>query len=293
MRYFLIISFLGLVVFGNSLFNGFAWDDVGQILNNKRVHSISNLADFFKGGTFDPGNNADKLSGTYYRPLMTTFFSFTYSIFGENTFFFHFFQLMIHIANSVMVFVLFSFFFPKKLSFLLSLFFLIHPMNVESVVYISDFQDVLFFFFGMLGLLTVVKISQSKARIKTAHLIGLSTVLLASLLSKEAGVVFVIVLVLFVFLFHKRKPRGIALPPLLSIGAYLFLRYFVAEIAIVPQESPLSESPVFIRLIIVPKTILYYLKTFFVPIRLSVAQMWESNVIFQGYAYALGGGYYF
>src|SRR5580700_7024430 len=49
---FLIIAALGLVTYFSGLSNPFMGDDDGQIVNNLTVHSISNLARFFEGGTF-------------------------------------------------------------------------------------------------------------------------------------------------------------------------------------------------------------------------------------------------
>ncbi len=122
--HFIII--IGLVVYFNSLFNGFVGDDNGQIINNVAVHSINNIFGFFKVSTFDLGNG---VSGMYYKPLLLLVYSLIYAISGSNAFFFHFFQLLIHIANAVFVFILFKKFINKDWAFLLSSVFLVHPIN--------------------------------------------------------------------------------------------------------------------------------------------------------------------
>lgn len=270
-----IIIILGLIVFFNSLFNGFVWDDVGQIINNTKVHSIQNIASFFTGGTFDPGNNVDQLAGTYYKPFMTAFFSLIYTLFGQHAFYFHFFQIILHITNVILVFILFSHFFSKKLSLFLALVFLVHPMNVEAAVYISALQDVLFFFFGMLAMLIVLKINQSEKKPKSLSLIVAFLLLLSSLLSKETGISFIMIAPIYIFLFHVKRLKQYFIASFSSMGLYLGLRFFVGKIYLSSVHiAPITAAPLLERLTTIPKIILFYLYIFFIPINLSVAQMW-------------------
>lgn len=270
-----IIIILGFIVFFNSLFNGFVWDDVGQIINNTKAHSIQNITSFFTGGTFDPGNNVDQLAGTYYKPFMTVFFSLVYSVFGQHAFYFHFFQIILHIVNAILVFILFSHFFSKKLSLFLSLVFLIHPMNVEPTVYISALQDVLFFFFGMLAMLIVLKTNQPEKKPKFVSLIVTFLLLLSSLLSKETGILFVLVVPIYVFLFHGKRFKQYFSTSFLSMGIYFGLRFFIGKIYLSSLHiAPIAAASMIERLMTVPKIILLYVYTFFIPINLSIAQMW-------------------
>src|SRR6266404_7296187 len=107
------IIVIGLVVYCSSLFNGFVWDDEGQILNNTIVHSLNNIPSLLRGGTFIVGIN--QVASNYYKPLLPITFTFLYSLFGPNAFFFHFLQVILHISNACMVFLLFSKFFSKKI----------------------------------------------------------------------------------------------------------------------------------------------------------------------------------
>src|SRR5207249_2274788 len=104
---------------------------------------------FFTGSTFFNGNSQIAI-GNYYRPLLTTYFAGIYSLSGANYFLFHFFQLLLHIVNTIMVFFFLKHFLKGAITLFLSLLFLVHPINSEVVFYISDAQEVLFFFFGML-----------------------------------------------------------------------------------------------------------------------------------------------
>ncbi|MBI4009241.1 glycosyltransferase family 39 protein, partial [Candidatus Roizmanbacteria bacterium] len=192
--FLIIISFL---VYFNSIFNGFVWDDEEQIVNNSFVHSIVNIPTFFKNSTFNPAG-AEKLPGLYYKPLMTSLFSIIYSLFGPHPFYFHSIQIILHIINSILVFLIFKHLLKKeKLSLFLSLIFLLHPINSETVLYISALQDILFFLFGSLALLIITK----KTTIQ--YVLISSTLLLFSLLSKETAVLFVITVFLYLIFFKK------------------------------------------------------------------------------------------
>jgi len=41
------IVMIGIIVYANMLFNGFVWDDIGQIVTNGDIHSLSNIWSFF------------------------------------------------------------------------------------------------------------------------------------------------------------------------------------------------------------------------------------------------------
>lgn len=271
-----LLIIVGLLVYFNSLFNGFVWDDEEQVLNNALVHSISNLPQFFQGSTFNSGG-AGGLGGLYYKPLMTTFFSLIYSIFGPHPFFFHLFQVSVHIASSVFVFLLFKHFFKanKFLPFVLALVFLIHPINTEAVVYISDLQDILFFFFGIFALYLVIK--RPLIIRNTAYITPL---LLASLLSKETGALFFATCGLYILIFKVKDLWKYALTAFTAVGIYSILRFAVAGIYFNKHGlSPITTMPLEQRLFSIPKIIFSYLKTFIYPDNLAINQHWAVKSI--------------
>lgn len=272
--YIFLLIFIGLIVFFNSLFNGFVWDDEEQVLNNTLIHSFGNFFQFFNSSTFNTGGTGS-LGGLYYKPLMTAFFSLMYTIFGPNPFFFHLFQVTLHIINSIFVFLIFGLLFKntnKNLSaFILALLFLIHPINTEAVVYISDLQDILFFFFGIIAFWRVINYKLCSVR---EYLI-LFILLLFSLLSKETGVLFLCVISLYILLFLRKKLWPYIITVFFSVGVYSILRFLVAGIFFNKHGlSPITTMPFTERLISVPKLTLFYLKTFIYPVDLAINQHW-------------------
>ncbi|MDH7475843.1 MAG: tetratricopeptide repeat protein [Microgenomates group bacterium] len=262
-----IIILLAFLIYQFSLFNNFVWDDEEQILNNNLIHSLGNFPKFFSGGTFNSGGR-QSLSGLYYKPLMTLFFSLIYSIFGSRPFFFHLISLGFHIANTILVYAIFLYFFSDRLAFFLSLIFLVHPINVEAVAYISSLQDLLFLFFGLTGFYLTIKKKKP---------IWLSVFLLLSLLAKETGIVFFFIIPLYLFLFDKQllKNKKSLLYFLAPIAGYSFLRFILAGIFFQKHNlSPINRMAFWERMISLPKIIFYYLKNFFLPTDLAISQHW-------------------
>ena len=139
---FIILA--GVFAYANILINGFVWDDGGQLAGNVYVQT-GNYFYYFT-----------HTIGPYYKPLMFFFYTLIFQIFNLNSFAYHLFQIILHISNSILLFLLLSKFSKKKrIAFLLSLLFLLYPINEESVAYIADYQDVLFLFFGLFSMLTM------------------------------------------------------------------------------------------------------------------------------------------
>lgn len=264
-----ILIVLGLLVYINILTNGFVWDDDGQIVNNVMVHSLENVGMLFTGSTF--GFSASgQLSGIYYRPMMSTFFAIIYTIFGSSPFFFHLFQLILHIGNAVLIFLFFKYFFSSSLSLVLAAIFLVHPINSETVEYIANTGDVLFLFFGMIAIFILKKKFISSLSAASGGLL-----LLWSLFSKETGLLFLPVIFLWKWLFYRKNMVKIALIFGSVITIYLLNRFGLAHIYFnKPDSTPISSLDLLHRMINVPQIIFYYLSQFIFPIHLSIAQLW-------------------
>ncbi len=249
------------MVYGRALFNGFVWDDEEQILNNNLVHSISNIPLLFKNSTFNFGSSGT-LSGVYYRPVMMIAFAGLYQLFGPNPFWFHFLQILIHIVNSLILYLIFKRYFKKEVSFFLSLIFLVHPANVEAVAYISALQDTLVVFFSLLAFYF-------------SSVIFTPILMLFALLYKET-VAFSMAIFLFGrFIFQKSKVWAYT-AGFVGVGiAYIVLRFAVAGIFFTPYKfAPIVQLNFWQRLAMTPAIFTYYLNLFFWPVSLAVMQHW-------------------
>ncbi len=271
-KFYLLLLGVGFLVYFNSLFGSFIWDDLAFIQNNSLIHSLSNLSSFFLGNSVAYQNGLSA-AGSYYRPLGFSIFTFIYSLSGNQTFLYHFIQLSIHIFNTILIFVLFKKFFKEKLAFFLSLFFLIHPINTEAVDYISALDDPLYFLFGMSALLLFINAKTYK------KLIGVGVLLLLSLLAKETGIVFLAIIFAYSLLFLRGKKFLIktSIIALLPLFFYFYLRFIVARMPLSVgklPDVPIMTATLLQRIFTMPAIFWFYIKSFFYPVNLFTFQEW-------------------
>lgn len=267
-----------LITYFPSLFNYFVWDDEEQIVNNVIIQKLSNIPSLFTSSTFNTGGAG--LTGFYYKPLMPTAFSINYFIWHANPFGFHLFDLVLHIINGVLVFILLKKLFilqkipySKTLAFLLSIIFVIHPANTESVAYISSTQELLYTFFLLSALLLTLKFIGNKTKsIGLITFINISIFL--SLLSKESGIITLPLVIILIYLYTRNKLIPILISSSITFITYLIFRFVLAKTPIVQHNSiiPIANATFLDRLKTIPFELFSYLRLFFFPKDLFVAQ---------------------
>ncbi|HDL64563.1 MAG TPA: tetratricopeptide repeat protein, partial [Proteobacteria bacterium] len=99
-----ILIIIGFGVYGNSLGNSFVWDDELLVTGNLSIRSLSNIPGLFNTDL------APEVGGNFFRPLQAISYTIDYTCWGLNPFGYHLTSILIHIANSLLVFFLISFF---------------------------------------------------------------------------------------------------------------------------------------------------------------------------------------
>lgn len=278
-----LLIFIGLLTYWTVAKNNFILgDDEDQIVNHAQVHSISNIPRFFFESTYY-SRERDASFGLFYRPIMLSTYALLYGAFGPNPTVFHVFQLLMHISNAIIVLLLMSSFFPLLLSFLLALIFLVHPINSETVVHASNLQDTLFFFFGGLALLILIKNRNKQLSIKDISFFGFY--LLLSVFSKETGVLFGFISFIYVFLFSKKNIKKVAAVVGGAVITLAIFRFGIAKIGFdIPIFSPIADADILTRILNMPAIFTEYLKTFIYPVYLPTIQLWlEEKISLYGF----------
>ena len=270
MKRWLIFLLLAVVflTYLNILPNRFLWDDEEQVLNNPYLKSLQFLPQFFSGSTFNTGGAG--LSGWYYKPLLSLWFMINFRLWGLKATGFHFTQLLLHLANTWLVFLIFKKSINQKTAFWLSLFWAIHPANVESVVYISAAQEPLYTFFLLSGLWLFIRFPQKEA------IFGASGLFFLGLLAKESAIVGLPTFFLYLLLV-KKNPKfafGWLLVSSLTLSIYLIMRLGIAHIPLAGRSPiiPIASAPLLIRLLTLPFELFSYLRLIFFPFVLTTAQ---------------------
>jgi hypothetical protein len=267
----IIIAFVGLAIFFTGLTSPFQGDDNGQIVNNIPVHSITNIKLFFEGGTFYVGNGLSPLYGLSFRPLMTTVFSFIYTVFGAHPIYFHLFQMLLCIGSAIILYLIFRYSFKPALALFLSLIFLVHPINSQVTFAIPSTQDALFFFFGILAVWLLIRFKSVKS------LLLVALCLFLSLLSKETGVLFLVFALLYLVWFDRKRLYSFLGIMVLPIALYIVLRINAVGVITNPNAAPVDNLGLGERLLTAPSILLFYITKFLLPIKLASAYYWTYS----------------
>jgi len=96
-----VLTILGFALYFNSLNNSFHYDDKYIIVKNTKIYEIERVGEFFTSVLF---SDLGGYSG--YRPLVMTSFALDYHFFGPNPVPFRLVNLLFHIMNAFLVFLL-------------------------------------------------------------------------------------------------------------------------------------------------------------------------------------------
>ncbi len=160
------------------------WDDYAYVVDNKILHGsfLSAIRHIF----------TSRMHANYF-PLHLLSYLIEAKLFGIQPLFFHLTNILLHCANVCLVYKLFSTFNGYKPAFIAALIFAVHPVHVESVVWISERKDVLYLFFFLSSYLLLISHFQSG---KNRFLLASALLYCCSLLSKSAAVVFPLIVTL-------------------------------------------------------------------------------------------------
>ncbi len=182
----LVVTF---IPFAGSLDNDFVnWDDGVYVKHNRRIQDLS--WDSIQGIFSAPLSRS-------YTPLTLVSFSLDHAIWGLDPFGYHLTNLLLHLANTLLVFLLIRHLTGHLLASLVAaLLFGVHPLRVESVVWITERKDVLSTLFFLTALLCYLRFRGQRSFF---YLLSFLSFLLA-LLSKQIAITLPLVFLLCDFL---------------------------------------------------------------------------------------------
>jgi len=185
-----VIILITLFTYVWTLKYNFVWDDVQLITHPLKMDN--NPYSFFFGG------------GLYYRPFLYLSMSLDYSFWHLNPLGFHLTNIIIHIINSLLVFLLgFNLLRPWSatagtpkaasgkallLSFVAAILFAVHPIHTESVAWVSGRTDMISTLFFLLAFLSFLVYDRED---KGVALVITGIFFLFSLFGKENAVAFI------------------------------------------------------------------------------------------------------
>ena len=265
----LAIGFIGLVCFlPASQYSFTNWDDNILVLQNTAIRdlSVTGIMNLFIS-----------FSLNHYHPLVLLSYAIEFQLFGLNPFPFHLTNIILHALNSILVALLVRSLTKNTVGmFVAGILFAVHPLRVESVVWIAERKDVLSAFFTLLSLNLYIHYRQTN---KQQHFILAVSCFLCALFSKAMAVTLPILFLLCDFfidgsLDRKRIREKI---PLLLISVVF------GVIAVIAQYSTgiTSKDPSFHlwkSCFLVPYGLLFYGVKYIYPFHLSPVYPYPETV---------------
>ena len=161
---FFVLSIVTVLVFANSIPNGYNYDDTLVTQNQPLTSnaSLSSIRTIFTGSYYK-----DAMGHSFgYRPMVLLSFAIEHSLFSENAYVSHGINFLLYLICGLVFFnVLRNFLGEDKLmvAFLASLLFVVHPVHSEVVASIKNRDEILAFLFAMLTGLMAIKYLDKKA----------------------------------------------------------------------------------------------------------------------------------
>jgi tetratricopeptide (TPR) repeat protein len=220
-----------LLVYANTLRNGFALDDDAVVTGNSLVtDGARSIPEIFRR-PFLYGSMRD--SNDLYRPMPLALFAAEHSAFGDAPAGFHAVNMLLFAGCTLLLFFFLDELLGRRrgLAFMASLLFALHPIHTEAVANIKSGDELLCFLFGFAALWAWLRF----ARLGEWWRLALAAILfLLSLLSKETSYSFV-ALVPLLFVYWERPPRQRLLAIILSV-------VFVAALAFALRYAVLTAN---------------------------------------------------
>lgn len=268
-------------IYWNTFNNAFQFDDELVIVNNQE--SIKNIF-----------NINYILSES--RPLLYFSLAINY-YFGElNVVGYHIVNLLIHLAVSVLVFFLakrISYYFENKnietvyqsytkfLPLFTALLFAVHPINTQTVNYISARSSSLCVFFYLLSLLLFIQYKEidcdnqynQKYIRRRLYYTGSITAFILALAAREMAVILPLIIIFYDFIFydteeitHKNSKNSI----IKRYRLYHLPFWIIIVAGLIKNGLPSIVVPISTNLIMACKSYIYYLKLLLFPVGLSI-----------------------
>lgn len=198
---YLLLILLSVSIYARTLGHEFqmSWDDNWYIVYNESIQGFSwqNIKTVFSS-----------IYQANYAPLQMLSYMLDYSLWGLNPGGFAITNIILHTLNGLLLFrLLHSLHGERLLALVAATFFLVHPLQVESVAWISCRKNVLSLFFFLLSWESYRHYRHAETGRKAAAYVASLFAFLLSLMSKSTTLVLPLILVLYDFCFPEAGRR--------------------------------------------------------------------------------------
>jgi Flp pilus assembly protein TadD len=251
------------VIYVPSLFSEFVRDDPWQIVKNPQIQSWEYLPRLFSTHLWS--QSGAEYAVHFYRPFFSVWMLVVNTIGGLSPMWWHFCSMLLHALTTLLVYRLCEKLLESRVAaFLAALLFVVHPIHVDAVSWVSASNEILFavFALGTMLVLVVPEVSSSRIAVSAA-------LYAAALLTKETAIAVMPVLLLLLIVLLRSGPHGKVVRAgywygFVTIGYFAIRWWALGRIG--TEESKHSWREV---LLSSPSVLAFYLKKLVFPLHLS------------------------
>ena len=226
----LIVAVFAFLLYSQSISFDYADDSVGIIKENKTIaQGISAIPSIIKSDSWE-GSIWD-IRGSY-RPVSVVMFALEWYFFPGNPNVNHFVNVLLYSLSCFLIFFLLCKLFRDQniiFAFICTLLFAAHPIHTEVVDNIKSRDEILCFLFAIISIFFFIKYYLSNSFLA---LFSGGLAFFISFLSKETGIIFLLIIPLMLFFFFKNNNARlfrIILVLLIFSFLFLYIRYQVLK----------------------------------------------------------------
>jgi len=223
----LFLLVLCVVVWGRTVEYDFVWDDEYFIVSNPAIRSAIFIPRYFTDVSTVAGKGyANKFC--IFRPLRNISYLIDFKLAGLNARWWHWHNLLIHLVNSTLIFLIAKKLFKNQLvSMFGSALFLLHPVQSEVVAWVKCRDDLLACLFILIAFFLWLKWRTHLFRI--GRLIIIAILYFLACLSKVQAIIFPLILIVYEYWIGSQKykkiidNKNIFLTQIKKVTFYLFI----------------------------------------------------------------------
>ena len=252
-RHIFLLLVLCAAVYFPSLQNGYIWDDDQYVYNNPAVTGPGGFDDIWFSHRMPQ-----------YYPLVFTLFRIEYMLWGNNPAGYHAVSLCLHAANSILLYLVVGNVAPR-IAFAAAAMFAVHPLQVETVAWITEHKNLLSLFFSLAACLCLLRFYKEA---RPVCYLGALLFFLCAMLSKSMAAGFAVVPLAYAYWKNGKVTRGdvAACIPFLFIGIVFGLHTAWIEVNRVGANGHIWSMSPAAHLLLASRIFLFYLYKALVPL---------------------------
>ncbi|XP_068627864.1 protein O-mannosyl-transferase Tmtc3 [Battus philenor] len=195
-----------ILVYHNSLYCGFVFDDISAIKENRDLRPQTPISNIFLNDFWGTPIHKEQ-SHKSYRPLTVLTFRWNYAVHGLQPAGYHLVNVLLHALVSLLYYRVCAMFLPEFASFVAAILFAVHPIHTEAVTGVVGRAEMLSSVFFLGALLCYARAASRRRYTDWRYLAACTACVGVAMLCKEQGITVTAVCVVYE-LFVAQKRRG-------------------------------------------------------------------------------------